>query len=286
MLSPFLLFEPVLLSISIGPLALPVAPLILLVSTWLAAALLRRLVLPGDADRAENSVWLACLLGLLMARIGYVLIHANAYFVQPWAIFDVRDWGWFAPAGWLFGLLWLVWRAHQWPDIRRAMGIASSAGLAIWLCSHSVIFFMGGGQTKPFAPSVSLTGLKSNQVLSLPEVLKGQPAVVNLWASWCGPCRAEMPVLFAAQQHARDILFVFVNQGESPTAVQTYLQRSNLALEHVWLDPTAALGPASGSRGLPTTLFFDAQGRQVAAHFGVINAPALQVQLDQLRERD
>jgi hypothetical protein len=58
-----------------------------------------------------------------------------------------------------------------------------------------------------------------------------------------------------------------------------------LNLANVWLDPSSRLGPASGSRGLPTTLFFDATGQRVDAHFGLINAAALQVQLDRLRGR-
>ena len=107
--------------------------------------------------------------------------------------------------------------------------------------------------------------------------------MVNLWASWCAPCRAEMPLLAAAQQRERDVRFVFVNQGETAAAVQAYLQREGLALEGVWLDPTSALGPAVGSRGLPTTLFYDARGRRVDAHFGVLNAAALQARLRDLR---
>ena len=64
-----------------------------------------------------------------------------------------------------------------------------------------------------------------------------------------------------------------------------YLQRERLELQGVWLDPANALGPAVGSKGLPTTLFFDAAGRRVHAHFGVLNAAALQARLNDLRQR-
>jgi hypothetical protein len=65
--------------------------------------------------------------------------------------------------------------------------------------------------------------------------------------------------------------------------VQAYLAHEGFALRDVWRDPTAALGPAVGSRGLPTTLFYDAQGRLVGRHFGVLNGPALELRLRELR---
>ncbi|HEY8904625.1 MAG TPA: TlpA disulfide reductase family protein, partial [Rhodoferax sp.] len=85
------------------------------------------------------------------------------------------------------------------------------------------------------------------------------------------------------QQRNPDVQFVFVNQGESAQVIKAYLQRSGLDLQHVWIDTRRALGPAVGSKGLPTTLFFDAKGRRVDAHFGVINPAALQARLQDLR---
>jgi hypothetical protein len=92
-----------------------------------------------------------------------------------------------------------------------------------------------------------------------------------------------MPLLAAAQQRESSVAFLFVNQGESASAVRTYLRNQALPLREVLLDPNAALGPAIGSRGLPTTLFYDARGRQVDAHFGVLNAAALESRLGSLR---
>ena len=64
-----------------------------------------------------------------------------------------------------------------------------------------------------------LTELTGTRTLGLPEIIKGKPSVVNLWATWCGPCRAEMPTLAAAQKNTPDVIFVFVNQGESQATV-------------------------------------------------------------------
>jgi thiol-disulfide isomerase/thioredoxin len=107
--------------------------------------------------------------------------------------------------------------------------------------------------------------------------------VVNLWASWCGPCRQEMPVLAQAQRQQPHIAFVFVNQGETADVVRRYLAGSGLALKEVLLDPASSVGAAVASRGLPTTLFYDAQGRQVDAHFGVLNAAALAAKTERWR---
>jgi thiol-disulfide isomerase/thioredoxin len=272
------------LSFSIGPLALPVAPLLLLATVWLTAALARRWAGAAEAAAAENAVWLAAGLGLLAARAGQLLRHADAYAASPVAMLDLRDGGWFAPAGWAAAGLWLAWCAVAAPPLRRALGAAALVGLALWGASTLALQRARGSADAP-VPAIALTALQGDRVLPLPALLGGQPTVVNLWASWCGPCRTEMPMLAAAQQRERGVRFLFVNQGETATSVQAYLQREGLALDGVWLDAASQAGPAFGSRGLPTTLFFDARGRRVDAHFGVLNAASLQARLDDLRGR-
>ena len=65
--------------------------------------------------------------------------------------------------------------------------------------------------------------------------------------------------------------------------MRAYLADQGLSLQDVWLDPAMRVGPAIGSRGLPTTLFLDADGRQVEAHVGVLSATALEARLRALR---
>jgi thiol-disulfide isomerase/thioredoxin len=273
-----------MLSISLGPVALPVLPVLLLLSAWTAAELARRLAPKELGTQTENMVWSAAILGLLAARLAHVLRYADAYLATPWALVDVRDGGWFAPAGWAVAALWLLWRGWQKPEIRRALGSSALCACVVWGAGLAAVWLT---EAKPAqqVPDVMLTELNGTRTLGLPQLVAGKPTVVNLWASWCGPCRVEMPTLAAAQQNTPDVTFVFVNQGEPNATVAAYLQRSGLSLSNVWLDPTSRLGPASGSQGLPTTLFFDATGQRVDAHFGMINAAALQVQLDRLRGR-
>ncbi|MDD2882477.1 MAG: TlpA disulfide reductase family protein [Rhodoferax sp.] len=274
-----------MLSISLGPLALPVLPMVLMLSVWSAATLARRLSPKEFGQSAENMVWSAAALGLIAARLAHVLRYADAYFVTPWALVDVRDGGWHAAAGWAVAALWLVWCGWRQPMIRRALGMAALGAGLIWMAGLAMVWLADGKPAHQSAPDVMLTEFNGARMLSLPQLIAGKPTVVNLWATWCGPCRAEMPTLAAAQQNTPDVAFVFVNQGEPPAKVAAYLQRSGLTLTNVWLDPASQLGPASGSRGLPTTLFFDATGKRVDAHFGMLNAAALQVQLERLRGR-
>jgi thiol-disulfide isomerase/thioredoxin len=132
-------------------------------------------------------------------------------------------------------------------------------------------------------PATVLTELNRAAKVDLAHAARGRPVVVNLWASWCGPCRQEMPMLAAAKQRESAVRFPFVNQGESESAVRAYLTDQGLPLREVLLDAGSKLGPAVGSRGLPATLFYDAQGRQVDAHLAVLNAAALESRLRQLR---
>ena len=130
--------------------------------------------------------------------------------------------------------------------------------------------------------TLSFLDFQGNPV-SLATYKTGRPVVVNFWATWCAPCREEMPVFAEAQRRHPEVRFLMVNQGENAAIVQRYLARENLALQDVFLDPASALGPAVGSRGLPTTLFLDAQGRRVHAHMGALNAAALATQVRRLQ---
>ena len=299
-----------MLSISVGPFALPVAPVLLLVAVWVASALAGRVARAAGAgpsadplaergaepsapvsasagpgqrgEAASQAVFTAAILGLLGARLAHLALHAESYFAEPWAAIDIRDGGWNLATGALAGSAWLLWRAWRAAELRRALASGVAAGVALWLAGAGFT----GRFSAPEMPAVVLQALEGHASpgpLTLAQAARGRPAVVNLWASWCGPCRQEMPMLAAAQQRETAVAFLFVNQGEPAAAVHAYMTSQGLALREVLRDPRSALGPAVGSRGLPTTLFYDAQGKLVDAHFGVLNAAALAGRLKTLR---
>jgi thiol-disulfide isomerase/thioredoxin len=278
-----------MLSITLGPLSLPLRPISLLLSVWLAswvAGHMRRRA-GADASRAEATLLGAAGAGLLAARLAYLGQHADLYTAAPLSMLDLRDGGWHLPTGLAAGLVALAVGLVRHPDLRRPLGLGVLAGGMSW---GSVLAWQAHSQAAEL-PGLALTPLSADGAgapVALRMLAQGQPTVVNLWASWCGPCRQEMPVLAVAQQreHARSIprvRFLFVNQGESASAVRAYLTDQGLSLQDVWLDPAMRLGPAVGSRGLPTTLFLDASGRQVDTHVGVLSAVALEARLRALR---
>lgn len=271
-----------MLSVSIGPLALPVPPLVLLAAAGLAALVANRL--PGrppcaaghpQGRRPGDAIWLATLVGLAGARLVHVTLHAQAYLPSPLHILDVRDGGWHAASGFACAAAWLVWEGWRTLPWRRPLALAALAGGLLWGAGTWMLGSRGG---EPW-PTLPLTTLADGRGVTLREIAAGRPAVVNLWASWCGPCREEMPALAAAQAREPGVAFIFVNQGEPPATVRGYLSRLGLPLRDVLLDPGSSLLAAVGSRGLPTTLFYDAQGRLVDAHMGVLSEAALRARL-------
>jgi thiol-disulfide isomerase/thioredoxin len=128
-------------------------------------------------------------------------------------------------------------------------------------------------------PDVELAEL-NGQPASLAAVADGKPLVVNLWATWCPPCIREMPVLETAQQNYTDIRFVFANQGEHAETIRRFLEKQSLNLDHVVSDQTGSFGQVVGSHGLPTTLFYSADGQLLDSHMGELSQATLVEKLE------
>ncbi|MBY0234281.1 MAG: TlpA family protein disulfide reductase [Burkholderiaceae bacterium] len=273
-------------SVALGPLAIPLSPLLILLAALLALGItqlrLRRQADGPSLRKLAGDVLLnSAFFGLLLARLAYVAQHAQAYLANPWALLDIRDGGWNAMVGWFAAVAFLVWIGRRQANLRPTLAVAALAAATFWLTATGFI-----QAPRPDRPSEGLfQALDGGPAKSLVQAAQGKPMVLNLWASWCGPCRQEMPLLTQAQVEHPELSFVFVNQGESASAVQTYLASQRFALNGVLLDPASALGPALGSRGLPTTIFYDANGRMVDAHMGVLNAATLSIALRKIQNQ-
>ncbi len=91
--------------------------------------------------------------------------------------------------------------------------------------------------------------------------LRGQAVVINFWASWCEPCREEMPSLaLLAHTHVGKLSVLAVNYKESPAAVAQFVAATGLDL-HTLRDPDGALARAWGIRVFPSTVLIGADGR-------------------------
>lgn len=92
--------------------------------------------------------------------------------------------------------------------------------------------------------------------------LRGRPVLLNFWASWCEPCRAEMPTLQALAElyGPEQLAVVALNFKEAPATVARFVQRTGLRLP-VLLDREGAVARACAVKVFPTTLLIGADGR-------------------------
>ena len=170
---------------------------------------------------------------------------------------------------------WVWWKTRAAGTLRRPALAGIMAGVAIWVAANGMLSLML--QSAQPLPDLQLSTLDERPI-SL-NTYTGRPVVLNLWASWCPPCRREMPVFEQAQKELSGIAFVLVNQGENARQAQAFLDDEGLELTDVLLDPSSTAMQAMRSRGLPTTLFFDAHGRLVDSHLGEITMASLKDKL-------
>lgn len=117
------------------------------------------------------------------------------------------------------------------------------------------------------APDFVLVSLESGEEVALSD-FRGRPVIVNFWATWCVPCRTEMPDL----QHAyetEDVTVLAVNWQESETVVQDFVTEFNLTFPTL-LDSSGKVREHYGVVGLPASFFIDAEGVLRARNFGPV----------------
>jgi len=134
------------------------------------------------------------------------------------------------------------------------------------------------------APSLALTDLQGNPA-SLDDYL-GQVVLVNNWATWCPPCKAEMPEIQAYYEaHAGDGFSVIaIESGEPAADVAAFVEQYGLTFV-VWLDPQGAALEAFQNFNLPSTYIIDRDGIVRMAWTGQINLETLEEYVTPLLER-
>lgn len=139
-----------------------------------------------------------------------------------------------------------------------ALAIALVILIPLFISQRPAVFGPAGmvGQT---APIFTLHDDRGNAV-SLVQY-RGKVVVMNLWASWCPPCRAEMPDLQSvAREYAKDgVIVVGVNQGESAERAAAFARSLEIAFP-IWIDDAQQYGRTYAALGLPTTIIIDRHG--------------------------
>lgn len=256
---------------ALGPVVISLPRLFFLLSLITALFAANRLD-RRSGKGVEGAVWWSLLIGLLVARATYVLTHLADFQVQPWhALFFWQD-GYTPIAGILAALTVMVGHAHRHDYALRTALMPLLLGLVVWSGLAWVQHALRQATDKPL-PALAVENLQGQ--LTMLNTFQGQPVVLNIWATWCPPCRREMPVLAAAQENEPDIHFLFVNQGEGPGTITQYLASEQLQLQNVLLDLGGQVGRHFHSAGLPTTLFFNASGQLVDSHVGELSRARL-----------
>jgi cytochrome c biogenesis protein CcmG, thiol:disulfide interchange protein DsbE len=160
--------------------------------------------------------------------------------------------------------------------LRRVIAVTSVFALGV----VTFALIANGGDERA-APGVSSPAIVVDDVRGLPATvaalpntdaeafrslmgeLRGTPVVVNLWASWCEPCKVEMPRLAAAASRHPGVQFVGVDTLDSREGAEAFIAEFSVPFPSLF-DPEGTVRTELEGFGLPVTVFFDADGEQFA----------------------
>ncbi len=188
-------------------------------------------------------------------------------------------------------------RAQVWKRRALAVAVLLSVGLVAACGSSgasgdgSTRFVAGDGSAvvlpvgdRPPAPDLQAETL-TGETVNLRD-LTGQVAVLNVWASWCAPCREEAPALNAIAREKADVSsFVGINTRDTKTAAEAFVNRFEVPYPNVW-DPDGSVQlkfrQSLPPQAIPSTLFIDPQGRVAARVLGIVDREVLRRIIDEL----
>ena len=130
------------------------------------------------------------------------------------------------------------------------------------------------------APQFTLTSTLGEQI-ALTDY-RGQPVVLNFWATWCPPCRAEMPHFQAASvKYNGQATVLGVDQGEPPSIVSDFGSALNITYP-LLVDQDNSINRTYGVSALPTTVFIDGEGVVAEVFTGIVNQAVLEDRIERL----
>lgn len=266
-------------AISIGPFAFDASRLAAVASILLfliAAELAARYGRRSRWTPGPLAGWLV-MAWILGARSGFVLSNLNDFATSPLDALKLWQGGFSAGAGWAAAGIVVLW----------ALLKGQGAALRPVLIAAAVAIIAYQAITAALPPlQMHLPPMQLLVLDGTPVQLagRGQVTVLNLWATWCPPCRREMPMMTELAAEMPEVRFIFANQGEGAVQILAFLAAANLPLTGMLRDPQGHLMGRLGAVGLPSTLVFDDQDQLVAAHTGEISRPALRALIKTAKE--
>lgn len=237
----------------------------------IAVAVLTRSAGRGPERQATHAV----ALGVIAARLAFVLANLSVFLEDPLSVLYLWQGGYLSVVGVVAAALWLGLKLRRMPDQLGAFAIAVILGAASW------------NTVRLLAPEPGASQLPTQRLATLDGgpagFAQGQPVVLNLWASWCPPCRREMPMMTEVAAEETEVAMVFANQGEGEATIRRFLEAQDLPQAGMWLDPSSTMQAEFTVPGLPATLFFDASGALHHIHMGEISRAGLLSRMDEIR---
>ena len=140
------------------------------------------------------------------------------------------------------------------------------------------------GPARPL-PRQPLTTVGLGGFTEIMSGLRGHPVVVNVWASWCAPCRAEARLLErTADEYKGRVQFLGVATRDTEPNAEAFIDRYDVSYPNLF-DVDGSLRRFLGLRGLPTTYVFDGNGRLVGEVVGGVTEQSLAARLDDATRR-
>lgn len=285
---------------TLGSVLIPTMVFVIVISllaSWSLASILSRR--PG-IDRGwlraavENSAWV----GLLGARLGFVITNWAAYATEPWTVFYLWQPGYLWYAGVVAGAVFVLWRSGALAPDSRVRHLAAVTGsfafggavFGALFGAAAVLYDDSPIRKNQIFPDFTLRTLEGGPVTL--SSLRGQVVVLNFWATWCAPCRREMPLLDEVYERfqSQGVVIVGIDVAESPILVRGFVEALKIRYP-IWLDsvvpqtenqPGGTLFDRVGGVGLPTTFFIDRGGFTRDTHVGELSRALLYDRIEEL----
>lgn len=248
-----------------------------LLASWLAV---RHSKLHGsEKEKLDSAVFWVVLAGLLGARLGFVAMNWPSFKSNLLSILMVNQPGFSAWIGVLAAALFAVLRYRKIPTFLPSLlfgfGIAALLPLTAYLATQVKLPGSTVAHVGEVVPEINLIDLDGKPV-SLSK-LSGKYVVLNFWATWCPPCRREMPLLdrLAKEYDSNKVVVVGLNVGESTQTVKLLVDKLGVSYP-IWTqgsDPNASQAAFHnfGGVGLPMTILVNPDGKILARQMGELN---------------
>jgi thiol-disulfide isomerase/thioredoxin len=282
---------------SIGPFLIPTRTFGFLLLALFALWMVRRAAIHLKANVnlcvriGEQGLWI----GIVASRLSFALLNRDSFSAKPWSVLYLWQPGYLFSAGIITALAYVLYRIHRQEAKQRRATISSlSAGfsLPVLLFISMLLTMNQFVDTEIFIPGDTVPGDKATTDLYGKPVsfadFAGKGLVVSFWATWCPPCRREMPLLeeVYSKYKSKEIVVIGVSMDSSHKTIKNYIESVGVTYP-IWGNivtngSSASLSNMFGIVGFPTTFFVDTNGVIQSSYVGELNLAILNNRIPEL----